>query len=172
MWQLSVEPAFQSTNWLDCLNCWTYTRRTLAEKLEQGDTNIISVVSTVQATLNGSIVNIAWDGTSRCAYRGKHQSTIAGKPTTIDMWELLLKRENITGLEEDPKALLQIQYNVILTNRTIEQSAYALIPKVEAVRVHTATYNLVGDNFSLFLALPRPQLELWTTSQCTMKTNP
>lgn len=159
MWPQSAEPAFQSTSWLDFYNSWICMKRTLAEKLEQGDLNIISAVSTVQAIWCGSILSIAWDGTSKTVYHGKRQRTIAEKQVTTDTWEILLKRENIVGLPADQQTLWQIEYNGILTTRTIGASQSVLIPSEVQEKVLTVTYVLVGDNFSLFLELPRPQLE-------------
>lgn len=155
----SANPVSKSTNWLDFCNYWTCTRRTLEEKLEQGDLNIISAVSTVQAIWCGSTLSIAWDGTSKTVYRGSIQRTIAGKPTTTDILEIQLKRENITGLPKDQQTWWQTEYNGILTIRTIGVSPSVLTHSEALVKARTVTYVLVGDNFSLFLELPSLQSE-------------
>ena len=153
----SANPVSKNTNWLDYCNYWTSTRRTLAEKLEQGDLNIISAVSTVQAIWCGSMLSIAWDGTSKIVYRGSLQKTIAGKPITTDILEIVLKRENIAGLPKDQQMWWQKEYNGILTIRTIGVSRSALINSEALEKVLTVTYVLVGDNFSLFLELQNHQ---------------
>lgn len=103
----------RNTTWLDYCNNWIYTKRTLAERLDKGDLDIISAVSIVQVTLNGSTVSINWDGTSKIAYHGEMQSTIAGKQVTTDIWEIPLKKENFSGLENCPQILSGREFNSI-----------------------------------------------------------
>lgn len=85
----------------------------MAEKLETGDIDIINVASTVQAICYGSTLNISWDGTSKTAYRGEIQYSIAEKQETIDIWEIELKKENLDGLKEDHPVLWDKEYNSI-----------------------------------------------------------
>ena len=155
----SANPVSKSTNWLDFCSYWTYTKRTLEERLEHGDSHIISVVSTVAVTYSGSILNIVWDGTSKIVYHGTTQRTIAERQIITDTLEIQLKRENIIGLDTDQKILRLREYNTILEINPIEQSPYALTLLAGQVKVHSVILVLVGDKCSLFLELQNRQLE-------------